>query len=889
MIAAAGAFAPAILTALLITALSFLPVFAFSGETGRLLRPLALTKTLVIAVAALVTLTVAPAVRDRLVSGPGARRVRQSHHARVLVKIYRPFVRFALARPAFTLITAALAVASCLPIVTRLLGGEFLPRVDEGDLLFMPTTLPGVSSRRRRRWISASRTQALGAVQGGRLGVRQGGSSGHRHRPIRRRSGWPRRPFASTTRRSGRGSLDRAGIRPGRPPGSRASSVWSGPITRPRPPPSLSPSSIARAACPDGRATWTALARARMDMMSTGGVRTPVGIRIVAASPQRLDAVGMEVQAWASHLPGTRSAVFEQLGGEPWLKFNPDPAAMAFYDVDPALVESTGRLMTTGGQVGELTLLGKGLRDADAHGHGWPSQRSPADGTAERALSSPGLDGDEHEARGRGRASRGHRALGVGGGGAARAPGSSVLRDRTGSDPHRGDGGSGVRLRRSERRDRRGKLRAGTRRRPSIRRGRRARCTSRRESASNGTGSRSSCSRASVVSSGSRRSWPSPWWDSCSCSSGSLTEALIVLVSVPFALVGSFWTLFLLHYPLSAPVWVGLLSTVGLAMQTGRGDGRLHRRGVSTDACAKEESRAANDIVAAHAEGTVQRLRPKIMTITTMAAGLLPLLWAEGAGAEIMRRVAAPMLGGLLTSAFLTLEVLPVLYTIWRQRQLRRAEHLGVPLASVVGSAFPPGRYIRKSEDRRKFRSHCRRSAVDRAASRWSPGPAPSHPPLTAYILRGFERAQSRARTPSDANGALLTPRDHSESESVARFVARARCRPVSSSRRKSHFTSRWVLTARLTRENLCDGNPSFVVTFPSAPGTTAWRDLPSWPWNHRVSRAGLFSKGTPCAGHTTERSSGTYGASSTPSSGTCSARTIPSMTTSSRARWSTC
>jgi Cu(I)/Ag(I) efflux system membrane protein CusA/SilA len=82
--------------------------------------------------------------------------------------------------------------------------------------------------------------------------------------------------------------------------------------------------------------------------------------------------------------------------------------------------------------------------------------------------------------------------------------------------------------------------------------------------------------------------------------------------------------------------------------------------------------RTREDIVEAHAEGTVQRLRPKIMTITTMGASLLPLLWAEGAGADIMKRIAAPMLGGLLSSAFLTLEVLPVLYTIWRAHQLAR-------------------------------------------------------------------------------------------------------------------------------------------------------------------------------------------------------------------------
>jgi len=89
----------------------------------------------------------------------------------------------------------------------------------------------------------------------------------------------------------------------------------------------------------------------------------------------------------------------------------------------------------------------------------------------------------------------------------------------------------------------------------------------------------------------------------------------------------------------------------------------------------------------AHAEGTVLRLRPKLMTITTMAAGLLPLLWADGSGAEIMKRVAAPMLGGLVTSAFLTLEVIPVLYTIWRARQLRLAQRAESPVEAAFGRA----------------------------------------------------------------------------------------------------------------------------------------------------------------------------------------------------------
>jgi len=157
------------------------------------------------------------------------------------------------------------------------------------------------------------------------------------------------------------------------------------------------------------------------------------------------------------------------------------------------------------------------------------------------------------------------------------------------------------------------------------------------------------------------------WWQL-----RNLTEALIVLVSVPFALVGSVWTLYLLGYRMSAPVWVGLLSVVGLAMQTG-----VLMVVYIDEAFRRRQSagmlRTREDVIAAHAEGTVRRLRPKVMTVATMAASLLPLLWAEGAGAEVMKRVAAPMLGGLITSAFLTLEVIPVLYTIWRVRQVAAA------------------------------------------------------------------------------------------------------------------------------------------------------------------------------------------------------------------------
>ena len=156
----------------------------------------------------------------------------------------------------------------------------------------------------------------------------------------------------------------------------------------------------------------------------------------------------------------------------------------------------------------------------------------------------------------------------------------------------------------------------------------------------------------------------------------NLTEVLIVLLSIPFALVGSVWLLWLLDYRLSTAVWVGIIALVGLAAQTGIVmivyiDNAYERRR------AAGQIRDLDDIVWAHMEGTVQRVRPKLMTVATMLVGLVPLLWATGSGADVMKRIAAPMVGGLLTCAFLTLEIIPVIYTYWRHEQLLW-ERLGV-------------------------------------------------------------------------------------------------------------------------------------------------------------------------------------------------------------------
>ena len=162
-------------------------------------------------------------------------------------------------------------------------------------------------------------------------------------------------------------------------------------------------------------------------------------------------------------------------------------------------------------------------------------------------------------------------------------------------------------------------------------------------------------------------------------------EVLIILLSIPFALIGSVWLLWLLDYRLSTAVWVGIIALVGLAAQTGIVmivyiDQAFRRRK------AAGMINGLDDIIAAHMEGTVQRVRPKLMTVSTMLIGLVPLLWAQSSGADVMKRIAAPMVGGLITSAFLTLEIIPVVVTYWRYEQLlwERLESEAPPLLRAL-------------------------------------------------------------------------------------------------------------------------------------------------------------------------------------------------------------
>jgi copper/silver efflux system protein len=665
VLAASGAFAPAILTSLLITALTFLPVLGFPGEMGRLFRPLVLTKTLVIAAAALAALTVGPVLRGRLLWRPVAPEL-DHRLMRGLMGLYRPFVHLSLSRPGLTLLTAGLAVASCLPLFSRL-GGEFMPPISEGDLLFMPTTRAGVDPddaavdlRHQDRLIAAfPEVESVFGKVGRADSATDPAPFSMVESTIRLRpqEDWPAVPRARWW----------SGWAPG-PLRGLLGLIWP---PEGRESPGELVEKLDRAArLPGWSNGWTAPARNRVDMMSTG-IKTPVGVRIVAADPDRREVLGNELRRLVLRLPGTRNATSASLGDEVQLVFEADPAALARFGVDRRLVETTAELYLAGGQVGDVEGDGHRLRLRIVPQGGFRGRADLLRELTVRGTTSPApvplaLLGQARTVT-RPSTLRTERGEAV----------SYLLVDLAeGSDPRRYVTEGARALAQAER--------AGQ---IALRAGERIEWAGQFDLLAVGERRLGWIVPAIVVSMALLLGWLF----------GSFAEAVIVLAAVPFALVGSVWMLYLLGYPMSAPVWAGLLLVVGLAMQTAVVmvvyiDAAFFRR------VRQGRMRTRDDIVAAHAEGSVERLRPKVMTVVTMTASLLPLLWSTGAGADVMRRIAAPMIGGLCTSAILTLEVLPVLYTIWRARQLRRAERLGVPIAELVGEGpswargtSPPG------------------------------------------------------------------------------------------------------------------------------------------------------------------------------------------------------
>ena len=725
VIEAAKEVGPPIFFSLLIITVAFLPIFALNGQAGRLFKPLAYTKTFAMAFAALVSVTLAPALMTLFVRGR-IRPEREHPVSRALIAIYRPFAWVALKNPKTTIAIGLAAVLSAIPMAARL-GHEFMPPLQEGDLLYMPTTFPNLSIEEAKRSLQIQ-DQLIRSFPEVEAVFGKAGRSNtptdpaplsmvetvvklkprHEWRMMHHDRWWSRRVPAWTE----------PALRVPWPDSRRL--TWD----------ELVAELDHTVRLPGWTNAWTMPIKTRIDMLSTG-VRTPIGVKVFGPDLNVIEEIGEELEHTLAAVPHTRSVYADRNTGGLYVDIVPDREALARHGLTLGDVQDVIEA-AIGGEPIEVTVEGRERYTINVR---YPANLRQ-DVERLRQVLVPI-----------------HRANGAGGGMGALDPGAldvdALLASNGVSDsdpmpsssgmPPRGTGMGSNRVRPAMEPEPGagpapavGLDRWGVTAGAHVPLGQVADVrvvsgppmirdeagmlvgyvyvdmdASRRDIGSYVDDAKRAVAREIKLPAGYFLKWTGQYELLEQMQSrmrllvpltlllvllllyanfGKLAPALIVLASVPFALVGSVWLLALLGYHLSTAVWVGLIALVGLATQTGVVM-VVYCDVAYRKALSEGRIRGFDDIVEATLEGSVQRVRPKLMTVATMMIGLVPLLWSQGAGADVMKRVAAPMVGGLFTSAFLTLEIIPVVYTYWRWNQWRRgarAEH-GTDPGAIAG------------------------------------------------------------------------------------------------------------------------------------------------------------------------------------------------------------
>jgi Cu(I)/Ag(I) efflux system membrane protein CusA/SilA len=613
---AAREVGPSLFYSLLVITVSFIPIVTLQAQEGRLFKPLAFTKTYAMAAAALLSVTLVPVLMGYWIRGRLLPEERNPIN-RLLIRAYHPVARFVVRHSKLVILAAALVVAvSVIPF--RRLGSEFMPPLYEGDILFMPTTLPGISIATAKQTLQQMDKiivqfpevrSVLGKVGRAETATDPAGLD-----------------MVETTIR----------LKP--------ESEWSKGMTHDE----LVDALNRAIQIPGVTNAWTMPIKARTDMLSTG-IKTPVGIKIGGPDLAVLQQIASRVEAVVRGVPGTLSAFSEQPMGGNYLDVRINRSEIARYGLT---IEGVQQVIQSAVGGATVTTTVEGL------------ERYPVNLRYPRELR------DEPQKLGR---------VLVGTPTGAQIPlaelaslefqrGPMVVRSE-GSRPQAwvyvdisgADLGSYVRS------------------------------------------AQDAVAAQVKVPGGYTLTWSGEFeylqraarrlrvvvpitlfiiFVILYLNTRSLAKTAIVLLAVPFSLVGAIWLLFLSGYNLSVAVWVGLIALAGLDAETGvvmllyldqafeqrRRDGQM--RGLS-------------DLREAIDHGAVRRVRPKIMTATTIIAGLLPIVWSHGAGADVMKRIAAPMVGGVVTSVLMELAVYPAIYFLWRGRQLRReARQAGQAMAN---------------------------------------------------------------------------------------------------------------------------------------------------------------------------------------------------------------
>jgi Cu(I)/Ag(I) efflux system membrane protein CusA/SilA len=613
---------PSLFVSLLIITVSFIPVFALGDQEGRLFKPLAWTKTLAMAAASLLSITLVPVMMGMFIR-KGVKPEAANPVSRFLIRVYRPVIRVVLRHRWPTVGMATLVLVITILPWARL-GSEFMPPLNEGSIMDMPSLFPGIGSAQAKE-VLRQRDSALAAI-----------------------------PEVAMVL----GKIGRAETATDMAPMSMIETIailkdkkdWRPGVTYD----SIVSEANNTVRTPGVANMWSMPIKNRLDMLATG-IKTPVGIKLFGPSLDTLDRLGREIEALLPAVRGTNSVFAERAVGGRYVDVTIDRTAAARYaltgdDVQMAVATAVGGMPA--GQVIEgrerysvLVRYPRELRDDPERIRNTlvatPSGAQVALGELARIEVTRGATLIKSE--------------------------DASLTNIVYVDVRGRDVGGYVAEAR-ELVDRRVYLPPGYRLEWS--------------------GQFEAMERA-----GRRLRVVVPLTLAIIflllyANFRSVAESALVMLSLPFALVGGVWLMWLLDYNMSVAVAIGFIALAGVAAETGvvmliyldqayrerRERGRLRDRA---------------DVDAAVEHGAVERVRPKMMTVTAIMAGLLPILWSQGTGADVMKRIAAPMVGGMLSSTVLTLVVIPAVYSLWKEWELaRRARRAGRgKTATPVGPA----------------------------------------------------------------------------------------------------------------------------------------------------------------------------------------------------------
>ncbi|MFZ3037987.1 MAG: efflux RND transporter permease subunit [Rugosibacter sp.] len=610
MLAACKEVGPALFFSLLIITVSFLPVFALEGQEGRLFSPLAFTKTFSMAGAALLSVTLVPVLMMLFIRGKVMPEAKNPVN-RFLIWVYRPIIAGVMRWKKMTIVAAVVAlVASIYP--ASQLGSEFMPTLNEGTLLYMPASLPGMSITKAAELMQTQNKiiksfPEVASVYGkaGRANTATDPAPTEMFETVinlKPEAEW--RPGLTTDKLIA--ELDKALQFPG------VANAWTMPI------------------------------KARIDMLSTG-IRTPIGIKVFGKDLGEMEKVAKEIEAVVKAVPGTTSAFAERITGGFYLNIEPDREQLARYGLAVGdLQDVIGTAL--GGEMVTTTVEGRERFGVTIR---YPRELRSDPQQIAREVLIPTMDGAMIPL--------GQLAKVVVAKGAPSIRTENALlsayiyvdiRDR--------DIGSYV-----------ADAKKAVAEQVKFPPGYYVTWSGQFEYMERAIEKMKIVIPVTLLS----------IFLLLYLNFKRITETLIVMLSVPFALVGGIWLMWWLGYNLSVAVAVGFIALAGVAAETGvimliYLDHAWEE--LKTKRRAEGQVPGLTDLYEAIMEGAVERVRPKMMTVVAIMAGLLPIMWGTGTGSEVMSRIAAPMVGGMISSTVLTLAVIPAIYALVKQWRLNR-------------------------------------------------------------------------------------------------------------------------------------------------------------------------------------------------------------------------